>query len=514
MLGFEADPLPNFPTENLTGIENLLNALSEEVIEQADRSLRSILQREGAYAFVEVHVVSAPVMAKLNAEQREVEEATDVLSFPLLEMHDGVLLEEPKFVDFINHEGVRYLQLGEIIICDEVLMDQAKSLGHSPVREGSFLFVHGLLHLMGYDHEDGIVAERQMNILQDNVLENLGLSRDVLTLPVFQTSEYPPLEAKPVLSEVDPDFRAGFVAIVGRPNIGKSTLLNHLMEYPLAITSRKAQTTRRDIRGVLNRPGSQIILIDTPGFAKSESRLEEAMAKTQASAVQDADLILFMVDARFPEPGTPELKLLQRIKAMAVPTMLLINKIDLVPKEELLPLIAHYAELYEFHEILPLSALKEDGTGNLLVLIEEHLPIHPPYYESEVFTDQSEKLLAAEWIRKQILENFHDELPYAMAVKIDEFTEIFGENEERELCEIWATIYCETESQKRILYGKNFKSFDLLRTRSAESLQELLGCPVDLDLHVKVRKDWRRRPSDLRDLGLESGSIDGLVPLA
>lgn len=514
MLGFEEDPLPDFPTDNLAEIENLLNALAEEVIEQADRSMRSVLQREGAYAFAEVHMVSAPVMAKLNAEQREIDEPTDVLSFPLLEMHDGVLLEEPEFIDFITFEGVRYLQLGEIIICTDVLLEQAERFGHSAVREGSFLFVHGLLHLMGYDHEDDELAERQMTILQENVLENLGLSRDVLTLPAFSQAEFPPLEAEPVAGDFDEDFRAGFVAIVGRPNIGKSTLLNHLMDYPLAITSRKAQTTRRDIRGVLNRPQSQIILIDTPGIAKSETRLEEAMARTQSAAVQDADLLLFLVDARFPEPGPPERRLLQRIKDMDVPTMLLINKIDLVAKEEILPLIAQYAELYDFREILPLSALKEDGTDQLLDLIEENLPVHPPYYEEEVFTDQSERLLAAEWIRKQILENFHDELPYAMAVKIDEFTEIFGDDSERELCEIWATIYCETESQKRILYGKNFKAFELLRTRSAESLQELLGCPVELDLHVKVRKDWRRRPSDLRDLGLESGSSDGLVPLS
>lgn len=498
----------------MSEVENLLNALGEEVIEQADRSIRSVLRREGAYAFVEVHVVSAPVMAKLNAEQRDIEEATDVLSFPLLEMHDGVLLEEPEFIDFITLEGVRYLQLGEIILCEDVLLDQAKSYGHSAVREGSFLFVHGLLHLMGYDHEDDEVAERQMNILQDNVLENLGLSRDILTLPVFASPEFLPLEAETLLEDYDEDFHAGFVAIIGRPNIGKSTLLNQLMDYPLAITSRKAQTTRRDIRGVLNRPGSQIVLIDTPGFAKSETRLEEAMARTQTSAVQDADLLLFMVDARFPEPGIPEQKLIERIKTMGVPTMLLINKIDLVPKEALLPLIANYAELYDFREILPLSALKEDGTNNLLSLIEENLPVHQPYYEEEAFTDQSEKLLAAEWIRKQILENFHDELPYAMAVKIDEFTEIYSDNCERELCEIWATIYCETESQKKILYGKNFKAFELLRSRSAESLQELLGCQVELDLHVKVRKDWRRRPSDLRDLGLESGSIDGLVSLS
>ena len=219
-----------------------------------------------------------------------------------------------------------------------------------------------------------------------------------------------------------------------------------------------------------------------------------------------------MVDARYTKPGKPEQRLIARLKKEKVPAILLVNKIDMVQKETLLPLIATYAELYPFKEIMPISALKNDGIDELLDLIVPQLPVHPPYYDETAFTDQSEKLLAAEYIRKQILENYHDELPYSMAVLIESFNENY-EGDERKSCDIYATILCESESQKKILHGKNFKAIKRLQRRSQASLKELLACPVNLDLHVKVRKNWRRRPGDLRALGLEAGSEEGLVPL-
>ncbi len=310
----------------------------------------------------------------------------------------------------------------------------------------------------------------------------------------------------------DTGFVSGYAAIVGRPNVGKSTLLNHLAQMRLAIVSPKPQTTRHTIRYIHDDGTSQIIFTDTPGMHTPRSRLGEKMMEQAVRAIKDADVVLLIVDAGNPAPSDTERNCCEVCAKWKKPILLLLNKCDKVQKEKLLPVIARYSDFYAFDEIIPISALQKDGIGLLLEQIRKRLPEGPRFYPEDSLTDQTEKDIAAELIREQILKWTSEEIPHGTAVEIEKFTEKTGaddsageEGSPRSLAVISAVIYCERDSHKRILIGNKGEMIRRIGIGARENIEALLQCKVHLELFVKVRKDWRNDPAALADLGYTSG---------
>jgi len=285
-------------------------------------------------------------------------------------------------------------------------------------------------------------------------------------------------------------FRSGFVSIIGRPNAGKSTLLNALVGEKLAIVTRKPQTTRNRIQGVVNiarsgkRPGGQIVLIDTPGVHKPVNSLNRRMMKEVYDALEGCDLLLLIVDVK-EKFGAGDEFVLDIVRKTEQKTFLLLNKIDLIDKQELLPLIAKYKELHEFAEVLPISAMKRQGLDMLLDAVVKALPEGPHYFPKDQITDQPERFLVAELIREQVLLATEQEVPYATTVLIERY------DEGAKLTSIAAIIYCEREGQKAILIGKRGETLKKIGTAARLQIERLLNTKVFLEMFVKVRPGWR-----------------------
>jgi len=286
-------------------------------------------------------------------------------------------------------------------------------------------------------------------------------------------------------------FRSGFVCILGRPNAGKSTLLNALVGEKLAIISPKPQTTRNRIQGIVNVPkrngrdGGQIVLIDTPGVHKPDSSLGRKMMVEVREALEGCDLVLSMIDVTHKFDPRDQFAL-DLVKQSGTKTFLLLNKIDLIPdKARLLPLIEEYRKLYDFAEVIPISALKRSGLDLLLDLVMRALPAGPAYFPEDQVTDQPARFMAAEIVREQVLLNTKEEIPYATTVIVDSF------EEGPQLARIAATIYCERDGQKRILVGKGGQMLKKIGTAARVQIERMLGTRVFLELYVKVEPGWR-----------------------
>ena len=285
-------------------------------------------------------------------------------------------------------------------------------------------------------------------------------------------------------------MRSGFVTILGRPNAGKSTLLNALVGEKLAIVTHKPQTTRNRVQGIVNVPGkkggvrAQIILIDTPGVHRPDTRLDKKMMQEVREALEGCDLVLLITDAA-EKFGAGERFVVDLVKQTETPVFLLLNKVDKVHKDKLLPLIEQWSKLHAFQQIIPISALKRDGLDRLLDRVVEMLPEGQPYFPPDQLTDQPLRFMAAEIIREQVLLDTKEEVPYATSVLIEVF------EEEKRLTRIAAAIYCEREGQKAILIGKGGAMLKKIGTEARKELERLLGMKVFLELFVKVRPGWR-----------------------
>lgn len=292
-------------------------------------------------------------------------------------------------------------------------------------------------------------------------------------------------------------FKSGFVTIVGRPNVGKSTLLNKFAGEKISIISNKPQTTRNTIKTIITDEQSQIVFIDTPGIHKPQNRLGEYMVNAAESSLNEVDIVLFLVDASDKEPGAGEVFIVEQLKNLKTPVFLVINKIDLVKKEKLLSIIDQYSRLMNFKEIIPVSAINDEGTDVILKEIVKLLPEGPKYFPDDVLTDQPEKAIVAELIREKILNLINEEVPHGIGVEVISFKERQG----RELIDIQATIYCEKETHKGILIGKEGKMLKKIGMLSREEAEKLLGVKINLQLWVKVKPDWRNSDNMLKTLG-------------
>ena len=290
------------------------------------------------------------------------------------------------------------------------------------------------------------------------------------------------------------DFKSGFVSIVGRTNVGKSTLINLLVGEKIAAIANKVQTTRTQIRGIVNRENSQIIFIDTPGIHKPKTKLNENMIELSWGAIQDSDVILFLIEADSKEIGRGDRRILEKIQESHKKTILIINKIDLVNKEELAKLIDLYKNEYDFKAVIPISALKSKYKDVVLDEIEKNLNLGPAYYDIEQYTDQTLRQLAEETIREKALILLRDEVPHGIFVKVDKMKFKKSKNGE-DMYNIEATIYCLRESHKGIIIGKNGSMLKRIGTMARKDLEKNLNIKINLKTWVKVKQDWQNNES-------------------
>jgi GTP-binding protein Era len=293
-------------------------------------------------------------------------------------------------------------------------------------------------------------------------------------------------------------FRCGFVALVGRPNVGKSTLLNTLVGAKVAIVSPKPQTTRTRLLGIKTFPQAQLIFVDTPGIHRhAGTLLNQRMVEAALTAVQDTDVAVFLLDAH--RGLTPEDEAIaQRLSEVRAPVLIGVNKIDLVAKPALLPLLERVAALLPEREIIPLSAQSGENTQELVNAISAALPMSPALYPDDELTDQSERVIAQEMVREQLFLQTHQEVPYATAVVVEEF----HEREDKPLLVIRAVIYVERSSQRAIIIGERGRRLKEIGQRAREQMEAFFACKVFLELFVKVVKDWTNKPRILHELGL------------
>lgn len=294
----------------------------------------------------------------------------------------------------------------------------------------------------------------------------------------------------------DADFRTGYVAIIGRPNVGKSTLLNKLLQQKISITSRKAQTTRFRINGILTDEQTQFVFVDTPGFqTQYASRLNAAMNRVVTQSMQDVNVILFVIEAmRFDQRDIAALKILPE----NVPVILVVNKIDkLADKKLLLPFLGEVAQAFAFADIIPVSAMHKVQLPDLLNVIRGYLPLNPPLYDPDEVTDRSERFIAGEFIREKLFRLVGDEIPYSTSVVVDQF------KQEDQLYKVYATILVEKPNQKAIIIGKKGEKLKQIATQARQDMELLLGGKVYLEVWVKVKSGWADDDSVLRNLGYE-----------
>ncbi len=414
---------------------------------------------------VSITLTDDATIHKLNKKYRNIDRATDVLSFALRES------DEPEILD------AEVETLGDIIISVERAKAQAEEFGHTFLREVIFLEVHGLLHLLGYDHiedEDRVEMEGE----QKFIMERLGILRDAAAEKVS-----------------DAPFKSGFIAVIGRPNVGKSTLINKIIGQKIAITSNKPQTTRSRIQCILTESDAQFIFLDTPGIHKPKFKLGEYMLKAAGGTLKEVDAIFFVIDAT-EKFGGGEKYILERLSTTTKPVILVVNKIDLIDREKVLPIIADYQTRYNFAAIVPISAADGSNIDDLLAEAKKYLPEGIPYYPADMVTDQPERLIVAEIVREKILHVTEDEVPHSVAVDIEEFSV-----RKNKTVYIRAVIYVERDSQKGILIGKGGGLLKTVGQNARPEIEMLLGGKVFLDLWVKVKRGWRNSDGAIQDFG-------------
>lgn len=298
------------------------------------------------------------------------------------------------------------------------------------------------------------------------------------------------------------NFHSGFVSLIGRPNVGKSTLMNLLIGEKISIISSKPQTTRNKIQTILTTDSMQVIFVDTPGIHKSTSKLGEYMVKSAETSLNDVDIVLYLIEP-YEKIKDSDKAILERLQKVNTPVFLVINKIDTVEKPELLKVIENYSKEYNFAEIIPLSALKGKNQETLLNNIEKYLPEGPKYFPEDMITDQPEKQIVSEIIREKALYLLQDEIPHGIAVEITSMKH----RKDKDIMDIEATIYCERDSHKGIIIGKQGSMLKKIGSNARRDIQRFLGSHINLQIWIKVKKDWRDSDFLLKNFGYDAKNI-------
>lgn len=298
------------------------------------------------------------------------------------------------------------------------------------------------------------------------------------------------------------NFRSGFISLIGRPNVGKSTLMNSLIGEKIAIISSKPQTTRNKIQSILTEDDFQAIFIDTPGIHKPKSKLGNYMVKSAETTLNEVDIVLYLIEP-FEKIKESDLSIIKKLENVSTPVFLIINKIDTVCSEEILKVIDSYKSMYNFSEIIPISALKGKNRDELLKCIKKYLPEGPQFFPSDMITDQPERQIVSEIIREKSLKLLQDEIPHGIAVEVSSMKP----RKEKDIIDIQATIYCERDSHKGIIIGKQGSMLKKIGSNARYEIERLLGSPINLQIWIKVKKDWRDSDFLLKNFGYDQKQI-------
>ncbi len=418
---------------------------------------------------VNLKIVEPQEIRTLNNSTRGIDRVTDVLSFPYTNIKVGEKLKLKDYVCDIDPTDHKLL-LGDIVLCMQRAEEQAKEYNHSLKREVCFLFCHAVLHLLGYDHIEA-EDEKIMFAKQNEILNSLNITRE--------------------------SFKAGFVTILGETNAGKSTLINQLIGEHVAIVSPKSQTTRENITGIYNSQNCQIVFLDTPGYHKRATKIDDAMDKQIENAQADTEIVLMLISAK--KPLIEQYNTLNKKVTATAKKILLINKIDEVKFEKLYPQLAELSGVAKVDEILPISALTGKNCDVLLEMIKKYLPEFDHemrYYPVEQYTDKNLRHMCAEIVREKALLLLDDEIPHGIQVVVTDY------KESESPVQIYAELYCERESHKAIILGKNGEMIKQISTKSRQAIEHLIGEKVNLQLFVKVKPNWRNDERALKDFGL------------
>lgn len=298
------------------------------------------------------------------------------------------------------------------------------------------------------------------------------------------------------------NFSSGFVSLIGRPNVGKSTLMNSLIGEKIAIISSKPQTTRNKIQSILTEDDFQAIFVDTPGIHKPKSKLGNYMVKSAENTLNDVDIVMYLIEP-YEKIKTSDLEIIERLKNVSTPVFLIINKIDTVTHIDILAVIESYKNMYDFAEIIPISALKEKNKVDLLNTIKKYLPEGPKLYPEDMITDQPERQIVAEIIREKSLHLLQDEIPHGIAVEVTSMKK----RKDKDLIDIEATVFCERETHKGIIIGKKGSMLKKIGSNARYEMELLLASPVNLKIWIKVKKDWRDSDFLLKNFGYDQKNI-------
>ena len=410
---------------------------------------------------------------ELNKEYREKDSATDVLSFPMFENGE---------IEY-DDESDEPCAIGDIVVSLERAAKQAEEYGHSLEREVGFLCVHSVLHLLGFDHEVSEEDEEYMNETCEEVLAELDLKRNTAGESAKQE-----ISVK--------DMKTAFISIVGRPNVGKSTLLNAIVGEKVAAVSKKPQTTRDRITGIHTVGNEQYVFVDTPGLHKPKNKLGEYMVNAAKTAIPDTDAVILVVESG-ERITAADKDIIENLKTFRLPAILVINKTDVCKKDRLLVTIDEYSKMFDFKSIIPASALTGDNVHIIMNELKQFLRNERWYFPEDMITDQTERGIAAEIIREKLLRLLDEEIPHGTAVTIEDYVE------KKNIIEIRAEIYCEKEAHKKIIIGKNGATLKKAATFAREDIEAMTGKQVYLNLWVKVKENWRDSELNMARLGFK-----------
>ncbi len=434
---------------------------------------------------VNVSLIGAQKMRTLNNTTRGIDRVTDVLTYPYIDLkpNESLNLDDYK----LDIDGAtNTLTIGDIYICRAQAEKQAKEYGHSVRRELCFLLCHGLLHILGYDHMKK-KDEKVMTNKQNEILNSLNILRE---------QDIPAGVSKKSVSKKTKEFTCGFVTVVGETNVGKSTLINALVGHKVSIASPKSQTTRENICGIYNDDNTQIVFVDTPGYHKRNTLVDDEMDKQIASANEDTEVVLMLINANKPLYEQYE-KLAKKVNKTAK-KLLIINKMDQTTYEKLAKELVKLNNI-DVDEIIPISALKGKNVDKLLSLIKKYLPKYNyemRYYPADEYTNKNLRFMSAEIIREKALLLLQDEIPHGVYVAITDY------KEGGKIIDIFADMYCERENHKAIILGKNGDMIKKISTAARKSIEHLVEQKVNLQLYVKVKPNWRNDLKALQQFGL------------
>lgn len=416
--------------------------------------------------------VSKEEIRELNKTTRNIDKVTDVLTYPYVDLIVGRKLKISDYKESVDLE-TGLLTIGDIYICLDRAKEQAEEYNHTLRREVCFLLCHGLLHIAGYDHiekED----EEKMTKKQEEIMTALNITRE--------------------------QFKCGFVTIVGETNAGKSTLINQLVGEHVAIVSPKSQTTRENIQGIYNDKTTQIVFVDTPGYHKRANKIDDEMEKHIATAQEDTEIVLMLIVAN--KPLVEQYNKLNKKVSADAKKILLINKIDETKYEKLYPQLMELSSVAKVDEILPISAKENKNIDVLLDMVKKFLPNYDyemRYYPVDEYTDKNLRHMVAEIIREKALLCIDDEIPHGIQVVVNSYVE------SESPIPIYADLYCEKESHKAIILGKNGDMIKKISTMARKHIEKIVGVQVNLQVYVKVKPNWRNDEKAIQEFGLSVG---------